>query len=135
VKITADTITAAQILECEPSAYECLTCLGVSRIRDGETGDLRRCLDCGGSGQRPDARARCAEIFNAKLTATITDAQIRELRDLVSMSPSALQTPAGVDRVTYRTQVLNYCERALQSRIYKGARARIADIINARSDK
>ncbi len=29
---------------------ECPTCLGAMRIRDGETGELRRCLDCGGSG-------------------------------------------------------------------------------------
>lgn len=29
---------------------ECQTCLGNGRIRDGETGELRRCLDCGGAG-------------------------------------------------------------------------------------
>ncbi len=29
---------------------ECQTCLGSGRIRDGETGELRRCLDCGGAG-------------------------------------------------------------------------------------
>jgi len=81
VKITVATITDAQILECEPSAYECPTCLGNRRIRDGETGDLRRCLDCGGSGQRPDARARCAKIFNAK-PSVITDAQEAFLRDI-----------------------------------------------------
>lgn len=68
--LTADTITDEQILECEPPEYECLTCLGNRRIRDGENGDLRRCLDCGGSGQRPDARARCAEILNAHAAAT-----------------------------------------------------------------
>ncbi len=64
--ITADTITDEQMLQCEPSEYECETCLGHKRIRDGATGDLRRCLDCGGSGWRPDARARCAEILNAR---------------------------------------------------------------------
>ena len=30
---------------------ECRTCLGAGRIKDGETGEPRRCLDCGGSGQ------------------------------------------------------------------------------------
>lgn len=29
---------------------ECRTCLGNGRIRDGETQELRRCLDCGGAG-------------------------------------------------------------------------------------
>ncbi len=29
---------------------ECSTCLGHGRIRDGETNDLRKCLDCNGSG-------------------------------------------------------------------------------------
>ena len=29
---------------------ECKTCLGARRIRDGETGELRKCLDCNGSG-------------------------------------------------------------------------------------
>lgn len=32
---------------CDP---ECPTCLGAKRIRDGETKDLRRCLNCGGTG-------------------------------------------------------------------------------------
>lgn len=32
---------------------ECRTCLGVCRIRDGETKELRRCLDCGGTGLAP----------------------------------------------------------------------------------
>lgn len=38
-----------------PSAdtEECRTCLGNRRIRDGETGELRRCLDCGGTGSAP----------------------------------------------------------------------------------
>jgi hypothetical protein len=30
---------------------ECQTCLGNGRIRDGATGELRRCLNCGGSGE------------------------------------------------------------------------------------
>jgi len=29
---------------------ECRTCRGEGMIRDGETRELRRCLDCGGSG-------------------------------------------------------------------------------------
>ena len=29
---------------------ECRTCLGVGRIRDGGTRELRRCLDCNGAG-------------------------------------------------------------------------------------
>lgn len=29
---------------------ECRTCIGVGRIRDGETNELRKCLDCNGSG-------------------------------------------------------------------------------------
>jgi hypothetical protein len=32
---------------------ECETCLGVGRLRDGGTNELRRCLDCGGSGSAP----------------------------------------------------------------------------------
>ena len=32
---------------------ECRTCLGNGRIRDGETRELRRCLDCGGTGVAP----------------------------------------------------------------------------------
>ena len=32
---------------------ECGTCRGNGRIRDGETGALRRCLDCGGTGSVP----------------------------------------------------------------------------------
>jgi hypothetical protein len=32
---------------------ECATCLGVGRIRDGETGELRRCLDCNASTAMP----------------------------------------------------------------------------------
>ncbi len=31
---------------------ECQTCLGGKRIRDGETNDLRKCLDCNGTGSR-----------------------------------------------------------------------------------
>jgi hypothetical protein len=38
--------------EAEPRLAECTTCLGNKRIRDAETGDLRRCLDCGGAGVR-----------------------------------------------------------------------------------
>jgi len=30
---------------------ECPTCLGNGRIRDGGTAELRRCLNCGGSGE------------------------------------------------------------------------------------
>lgn len=30
---------------------DCETCLGQGRIRDGGTGVMRRCLDCGGSGK------------------------------------------------------------------------------------
>lgn len=33
-----------------PDDEECRTCLGNGRIRDGETRELRRCLDCGGTG-------------------------------------------------------------------------------------
>jgi hypothetical protein len=29
---------------------ECRTCLGAGRVRDGETRDLRKCLDCNGAG-------------------------------------------------------------------------------------
>lgn len=29
---------------------ECSTCLGVGKIRDGTTRDLRKCLDCNGAG-------------------------------------------------------------------------------------
>lgn len=32
---------------------ECKTCLGHGRIRDGETNDLRKCLDCNGAGSAP----------------------------------------------------------------------------------
>jgi hypothetical protein len=32
---------------------ECRTCFGNGRIRDGETKELRRCLDCGGTGSTP----------------------------------------------------------------------------------
>ena len=37
--------------QLEPALVECRTCLGVGRIRDGETNELRKCLDCNGSGQ------------------------------------------------------------------------------------
>ena len=37
--------------QLEPGSIECRTCLGVGRIRDGETNDLRKCLDCNGTGQ------------------------------------------------------------------------------------
>jgi len=124
VTLTADTITDEQIAQCEPSEYECPTCLGNRRIRDGETGILRRCLDCGGSGQRADARARCVEILNArKLTAaTITDEQIRELR---RDNPD--------DR-----RVQKACRAALgESRgggmAERNARVRCAEILNART--
>jgi hypothetical protein len=30
---------------------ECHTCLGVGQIRDGETQELRKCLDCNGAGK------------------------------------------------------------------------------------
>lgn len=33
--------------------YECKTCLGSGQLRDGETNELRRCLDCGGDGVAP----------------------------------------------------------------------------------
>ena len=36
-----------------PDDEECRTCLGNGRIRDGETRELRRCLDCGGTGTVP----------------------------------------------------------------------------------
>jgi hypothetical protein len=43
-----------ELLGTRPSAppddEECRTCLGNGRIRDGETGELRRCLDCSGTG-------------------------------------------------------------------------------------
>lgn len=29
---------------------ECKTCLGVGKLRDGDTNDLRKCLDCRGEG-------------------------------------------------------------------------------------
>ena len=29
---------------------ECATCLGVGKLRDGDTNDLRKCLDCRGEG-------------------------------------------------------------------------------------
>jgi hypothetical protein len=29
---------------------ECATCLGVGRIRDADTNELRKCLDCNGEG-------------------------------------------------------------------------------------
>lgn len=32
---------------------ECPTCIGHGRIRDGETNDLRKCLDCNGNGTQP----------------------------------------------------------------------------------
>lgn len=35
-----------------PDAIECPTCIGHGRIRDGETRELRKCLDCNGSGER-----------------------------------------------------------------------------------
>ena len=35
----------------EQAETECRTYLGYGRIRDGETNELRRCLDCGGSGE------------------------------------------------------------------------------------
>lgn len=42
--------------QLEPGSDECRTCLGVGRIRDGETNELRKCLDCAGSGNRPTLR-------------------------------------------------------------------------------
>ena len=36
-----------------PDDEGCRTCLGGGRIRDGETKELRRCLDCGGTGTAP----------------------------------------------------------------------------------
>jgi len=40
-------------LTSPPDDEECQTCLGNGRVRDGETEDLRRCLDCGGTGLAP----------------------------------------------------------------------------------
>lgn len=40
---------AAQTPTAAPVIVECPTCLGVGRIRDGETRDLRKCLDCNGT--------------------------------------------------------------------------------------
>lgn len=37
---------------------ECRTCIGHGQIRDGETNDLRRCLDCGGDGLVPAATGK-----------------------------------------------------------------------------
>ena len=34
------------------SAGECLTCQGDGVIRDGETDDLRKCLNCNGTGEQ-----------------------------------------------------------------------------------
>lgn len=36
--------------EQPPPTMECPTCLGNGMIRDAETDNLRRCLDCGGAG-------------------------------------------------------------------------------------
>ena len=36
----------------EPADVECPTCLGVGKLRDGESGELRACLDCRGSGRQ-----------------------------------------------------------------------------------
>ncbi len=38
------------LLSAKPDNEECRTCFGNRRIRDGETGALRRCLDCNGTG-------------------------------------------------------------------------------------
>jgi hypothetical protein len=38
--------------ECRCITEECKTCGGAGIIRDGETKCLRRCLDCGGRGER-----------------------------------------------------------------------------------
>ena len=74
--------------------------------------------------------ARIVQLLTGK---TITDEQIRELRDIISMDPNAISPPPGVDRVAYRAEALRMCERALYSRIYRGARARCAEILNARA--
>lgn len=42
------------------AVLECPTCFGVGRIRDAETRELCKCLDCNGAGMRvtgPDGRA------------------------------------------------------------------------------
>jgi len=46
-------VCIAQVLGIQTWAErECATCIGLGRIRDGETKDRRRCLDCGGTGLR-----------------------------------------------------------------------------------
>lgn len=52
IEVTRPFIDAAR----EPAETECKTCLGVRQIRDGGTGDLRKCLDCNGSGIRDGGR-------------------------------------------------------------------------------
>jgi hypothetical protein len=45
-------------VECIPSLGECSTCIGVGRIRDADSNELRRCLDCGGDGLQAKPRKR-----------------------------------------------------------------------------
>lgn len=33
-------------------AVECATCLGIGKLHDADTSELRKCLDCGGSGRQ-----------------------------------------------------------------------------------
>ena len=44
----------------------------------------------------------------------ITNAQVYEVFNAITLSPRALPTPAGTDRVAYRVSVIDMCERALR---------------------
>jgi hypothetical protein len=120
MKLTADTITDAQIRELfyadEIAAIE----LTVATLPGWSAAD------------RLDARARAAELFNARAitpmlitAATITDEQLRALRDRY----------AGTgDGDKYHHAMIALGERrAAKGETREGSRARCAAILNARS--
>lgn len=48
--VIPELLGAAPFTAPDDENEECRTCLGHGRIRDGETKELRRCLDCSGTG-------------------------------------------------------------------------------------
>lgn len=43
-------LSEAERAELEDGLLECETCIGTGRIRDGETDESRKCLNCNGDG-------------------------------------------------------------------------------------
>jgi len=144
VKLTAGTITDEQIRELRSSVNPLGTAYIMCHIALGERlpsktvyGDpLNWNFDPLAPSVRARARAEAAKIINArsqvkriaevKVTAdTITDEQIRELRDRIARDPAW-----GGGNGT-RDRMIKSCDRALQSRLYRGALAFIADALNA----